>query len=284
MKVIVSGASGLLGEDIVDVFSQQHDVVALKGRKSIDITNTKELVDFIDEKKPDLIIHSAGWRDVDDVEKNEEKAYLINTFGTKNMVLGAKSVNCPIIHISSDSVFDGEKGKPYTEFDNPCPVNTYGKSKLKAEKIIYNLYDKYFIIRVPLLFGQKGHKESNTIYNVWEKIKNKQKVYAPTDQLCSPTYTKDIAEVLTKVAETNFYGLYHLTNEGIASRYDLYKTVADYSNLDSSYVVPCTADIKPAKRPKDVTFKNLLFEKTFNIKMDNWKNSLKRCINELLYK
>jgi dTDP-4-dehydrorhamnose reductase len=281
MKVIVSGASGLLGEDIVNVFEEKHEVIPLMGRKSIDITNTRLLVDFIEKEKPDLIIHSAGWRNVDDVEKNKDKAFLINTLGTKNMVLGAKKIGCPIVYISSDSVYNGEKGEPYNEFDFPCPVNTYGYSKLKAEEMVYTLYDKYFIVRVPLLFGAKGHKESNIIISTWEKIKNNEKVYAPTDQLCSPTYTKDIAEVLLEMVKTDFYGLYHLTNEGIASRYDLYKAFAEYKNLETSLVIPSKSDMKYARRPKDVTFKGLAFNNTFGIRLDKWQVALKRCIDNM---
>lgn len=282
MKVIVTGASGLLGQDIADVFKEKHDVIELKGRKFINITDTKEVVSFIKQQKPDLIIHSAGWRNVDEVEKNKEKALLINTLGTKNIALGAKASNSLMVHIGTDSIFDGKKKEPYTEFDQPCPVNTYGYSKLKAEEMVTSLLDRFFIVRVPLLFGAKGKKEDNLIYSTWEKLKNGEKIYAPTDQVCSPTYTKDIGDVLLNMVQTEYYGTYHLSNEGLGSRYDLIKTIAELKGLDTDNVIACTSDRKFAKRPKNTAFNGIAFRNTFGVVLSDWKNALKRCIETML--
>lgn len=281
MKVIITGASGLLGEEIADVFSQEHEVIPLKGRKSIDISKTEKIISFIRNESPDLIIHSAGWRNVDECEKNREKALLINTLGTKNIALAAKSVNCPMVHISTDSVFDGKGDTPYTEFDRTNPVNVYGYSKLKAEEMVISILDKFFIIRVPLLFGSKGKRDNNLIYGVWEKLKKGEQIYASTDQVCSPTYTKDVADVLLKVVKTEYYGIYHLSNEGLGSRFDLMKEIAKLGGMSSENIIPCKSDKKYAKRPKFTAFNGIAFKNTFGIMLDDWKKALKRCIEEM---
>ncbi len=281
MKVLVTGASGLLGEDVVDFFSSDHEVVALKGRKVLDITNAEQTIDFIRLQNPDVIIHCAGWRNVDDVEKEKEKALLINVLGTKNIVLGARKVGCKFVHISSDSVFDGKKGAPYNEFDMTCPVNSYGYSKVQAEKMVTSLMDKYFIVRVPLLFGSKGYRENNILYYAWEKIKKSQKLYCPTDQVCSPTYTRDVAKVLENMIKTEFYGLYHVANEGLASRYELMKTAVEYKGLNTLNVIACTSDSKYAKRPQNTAFNCLAYNATFKLRISDWQSALKRCIDEM---
>jgi dTDP-4-dehydrorhamnose reductase len=281
MKVVVTGASGLLGEEIADFFSEENDVIALKGRKQIDITKTDEIFYFLKEINPDLIIHSAGWRAVDDCEKNKEQALLINSLGTKNIALAAKSIGCPMIHISTDSVFDGETDKPYTEFDSLKPVNVYGYSKLKAEESVISILDKYFIVRVPILFGNKGKKEDNLILNVWDKIERGEKIYAALDQVCSPTYTRDVAYVLSKMAKTEYYGVYHVANEGVGSRYDLMKEIAEIKGYSSENIIPYNSEMKYAKRPKFTVFNGIAFYNTFGIKLRDWKIALKECIESI---
>jgi len=281
MKVIVTGASGLLGQEIVDVFQEYHNVIPLKGRSSIDVTNTKEIVTFISNKNPDLIIHSAGWRDLDECEKNREKTLMINTFGTKNIVHAAREVNCPLVYISSDAVYDGAKKEPNTVFDKTNPLNVYGYSKLKAEEIIISLYNKYFILRVPILFGSKGWKDRNIIYDIWKKIKEGKKVFATTNQICSPTYTEDVARALLKIVETKFYGIYNFSNEGIASRYDLFKKIAELKGLSTDSIIPIKSTEKYAKRAENNTSNCIIFKNTFDYEIDDWQNALKRCISKM---
>lgn len=281
MKVIVTGASGLLGQEIVDVFQEYHNVIPLKGRSSIDVTKTKEIVTFISNKNPDLIIHSAGWRNLDECEKNREKTLMINTFGTKNIVHAAREVNSPLVYISSDAVFDGAKKEPYTVFDKTNPLNIYGYSKLKAEEIIISLYNKYFILRVPILFGSKGWKDRNIIYDTWKKIKEGKKVFATTNQICSPTYTEDVARALIKMVETKFYGIYHFSNEGIASRYSLFKKIAELKGFNTDSIMPIKSTEKYAKRAENNTFNCMVFKNTFDYEIDNWQNALKRCISKM---
>lgn len=282
MRVVITGASGLLGQEISDVFKKKHEIYNLKGKKDIDIINTKEIAYYIKDKKPDLIIHSAGWRDVDECEKNREKALLINSFGTRNVVNAAKMVKCPFVYISTSSVFEGNRDEPYTEFDETNPVNVYGYSKLKAEEQIVSLYDKYFILRVPILFSLKGMRSQNIIYQIIDSADRCEKTNATTNQITSPTYAGDVAESLIKMVETSYYGIYHMSNEGVASRYELLKEIADIKGLNSDNIIPCTAEsIKFARRERYVALNNKVLEKTFDIKLSHWKDALKRCMKEI---
>lgn len=278
MRIMVTGASGLLGEDIADIFSDKHEVLALRGRKQLDVTNAGEVFRLAKDYNPDFIINSAGWRDVDDVEKSKEKALLVNVLGVKNLTLAAAKTDSTIIQISSDSIFSGEKESPYNEFDLPSPVNIYGYSKFMAEEQIKSLANKYFIVRVPLLFGLKGYKESNSIYDIYKKLKNEEDIYSPTDQICSPTYTADVAEVLLEMIETEFYGIYHVTNSGLASRYELTRKVVELMGFDIKKVLPITSDKKYAKRPKNTAFNCLAYNATFKTRLTSWEDALNRCL------
>ncbi|MFZ7132553.1 MAG: SDR family oxidoreductase [Eubacteriales bacterium] len=284
MKVIVTGASGLLGHEMADIFEENtYRTIRLMGRKSVDITKPKEIIEFVTKEKPDCVIHCAGSREIDAMEDSAELGYLSNTFGTKNVALACESAGCKLVYISSDAVYDGEKIQGYHEFDATNPINVYGKSKLLAEKEVKSYCSKYFIIRTALLFGYKGHRENNFIFNIIDTIKKGEKIYANNAQICSPSYTKDLGEAILKMVETTYYGIYNVSNSEIASRYDLSREVAEMLGLDEELVISADAALsgKKAKRPKNTVFHSLTFEKTFNIKMQSWQNALNNCIEDI---
>ncbi|KUO72638.1 MAG: hypothetical protein APF77_07300 [Clostridia bacterium BRH_c25] len=281
MKVVVTGASGLFGADILKVFSKENTVMGLMGRKDLDLVNTKEVISYFDAAAPKLIIHSAGFRLVDDAERNPDMTYRINILGTKNIALAAAKLDIPMVYISSDSVFDGETAIPYNEFSRTNPVNVYGYSKLMGEEQVKTATIKFFIVRVPLLFGALGRKDSNYIYIMKNKMLAGEKLEYTTDQLCSPTYTKDAAAAIEKMVKTDYYGTYHICNEGIASRYDFYKKCAELMGLDTKQLVPIEQKEKLARRPKNTIFNGLAFQSTFGIEMRNWQAALRECIEEM---
>ncbi|MDR0583539.1 MAG: dTDP-4-dehydrorhamnose reductase [Treponema sp.] len=280
MKSLVSGASGLLGREIADAFEAAGcQTVRLMGRNSIDITNTPEIIGFVEKEKPDVIIHCAGFRDLDEIEKNEAQGFAVNTFGTKNMALAAARTGSKLIYISSDAVYDGEKKTGYHEYDLPNPINVYGKSKYMAEQEIRALCQKYFIIRTAWLFGLKGHRENNVIYTIIDKINAGETIQASGDQLCSPSYTLDIAQALVAVAATEYYGTYLVSNKGSASRYEVTRTIAELLGLDGRKVTQAdSGKIRLAKRAKNTIFDSIAFSRTFGIDMAFWKDALQRCI------
>ncbi|HHU48224.1 MAG: dTDP-4-dehydrorhamnose reductase [Caldicoprobacterales bacterium] len=283
MKVIVTGASGLLGADIVRSFKKTgHAVIGLMGRKMLDVTKAKDVIEFVSEKKPDLVIHCAGFRMVDLAEKDPVTTYSVNTLGSKNVALACQKQDIPMVHISSDSVFDGESNKPYTEFDPPNPVNVYGHSKLMAECEVRTHCHKHFIIRVPLLFGALGYRESNYIYQMVRRLKDGERLKFTTDQLCSPTYTKDVGDTLVQMVDSEYYGLYHLANQGEASRYCFYSYCAEKLGFSTDNIQPILQEEKPARRPKNTLFASISFNHTFpDLVMRDWRSAVEECVVEL---
>lgn len=282
MKIMITGATGLFGADIARVCKEKgHIVLTPLGRQELDVSDGAAVDRYVAENQPEVIIHSAGFRMVDDAEDNAPMTFMINCLGSKNIALAAEKYGVKLVHISSDSVFDGELHRPYTEYDKTNPVNIYGQSKWMAEQEVKTYCKNHFIIRVPLLFGALGHKASNYIFMMRDKIEAGEVLEYTTDQLCSPTYTYDAAEAICEIMESGFYGTYHLANEGVASRYDFYKTCAELLGLDTSGMIPVLQQAKKARRSKTTVFESVCYEKTFGKKMRNWKEAIAVCIAEM---
>jgi dTDP-4-dehydrorhamnose reductase len=213
------------------------------------------------------------------MEKNEAQGFALNSFGTKNIALAAARTESKLIYISSDTVYDGEKKTGYHEYDSPHPINVYGKSKYMAEQEIRSLCQKYFIIRLAWLFGLKGHRENNVIFNIIDKINAGEHIQASGNQLCSPSYTLDVAQALVTVASTEYYGTYLVANQGAASRYEVNRSIAEFLGLDARKVIEAdSGKIRLAKRAVNTVFESIAFPRTFGIVMAPWKDALRRCI------
>jgi dTDP-4-dehydrorhamnose reductase len=237
---------------------------------------------FVSEKAPGLVVHSAGFRMVDAAEEDPETTYSVNALGSKNVALACQRLEIPMMHISSDSVFDGERERPYTEFDRPNPVNVYGHSKLMAENEVRIHCRRHFIVRLPLLFGALGYIESNFLFQMIHRLKKGERLEYTTDQLCSPTYTKDVGETLARMAGSEFYGVYHLANEGEASRYSFYSYCAERLGFPTDSIRPVTQQAKPARRPKNTLFSGIAFKNTFpNLVLRDWRSAVEECVAEV---
>ena len=185
MRTLITGASGMLGVDLVDVLSKEHEVTGIDIRdpgswildlgsvkfSKADITNKNGIIKAICGARPEVVIHTAAYTDVDGCEKNRDLAYKVNGMGTQNVVLACKACKALLVYISTDFVFDGEKKEPYRESDKPNPLSTYGKSKLEGEKYISLLLNKYFIIRTSWLFGKYGRNFVKTILKLLQEEK-----------------------------------------------------------------------------------------------------------------
>lgn len=282
MKILVTGASGLLGHDIAEYLSRKHTVVRLAGRQAADVSDTKEITSVICSERPDVVIHCAGWRDVDACERDPVKAYRINTLGTRNVCLAAQALDAKLVYISSDSVFDGEKRGAYIEFDKPNPINVYGMTKLAGEEEVKQHVRKHFIVRVPILFGigpaSRGYE--NTIVRTVQSARTGAALTSAADQVSSPTYTLDVACVLEVIVETEFYGTYHVSNRGSASRAVFQRTVLELRGLDPSLVsaVPDPELGRPARRQRYSVLESVCLEPVFGIVMRPWRDALVDCL------
>lgn len=281
MKIVVFGAGGLFGEEIADVFEEKgNEVIRFKHRSDGDVSKIEEIYPKLMEIKPDLIINSTGYRNPDDCKRNRDIALKVNTLGPKNLALCSAQLNCKFMQISSDSVFSGDTKWPYSEFDSPDAKTVYGFTKIKAEEEIKSLTNKFYIVRVPMLFGFKGKKEENLMFKAWEKAKTNEFIYGATDQIANPTYTRDAAEVLVTIAQSEFYGIYHVSNEGMGSRADILIEMCEARGLSSDHIILNNSEVKFDLRSTYTVFNPIAFKNTFGIKLDDWKVAMKRCIKD----
>lgn len=253
MKVLITGSNGMLGHDLQKVLKDKHELI-LTTSKTLDITDKENTIDFIVKNKPDVVINSAAYTDVDGCETNQDLAYAVNGEGVRNLALGCKEVDCPLVHVSTDYVFDGTAREPIAEDGEIGPISIYGKSKLKGEEAIQEILDKFFIIRTAWLYGINGKNFPKTMLELAE---NHSEITVVYDEVGTPTYTPDLAYGISKIIETDHYGIYHLTNSGQCSWCEFAKYIFEIADRDVK-VVPVTASefSRPAPRPSYSVLKN----------------------------
>jgi dTDP-4-dehydrorhamnose reductase len=232
MQVAITGARGLFGCGLVEVFSAHHAVTDL-AHQDADITHADELRAIFAKLRPDIIIHPAAIPDLDICEADPDRAYLVNVSGTRNVVDAARSIGAAVAYISTDAVFDGQKRAPYTETDPALPITVYGRTKLHAEGIVRELAE-HWIFRVSVLFGPG---KTNFVEKGLRGIAAGNEWIVAADQMGSATYTLDAAEKIREVVEAHRHGLFHLSNQGACTRLDLARRATDLAGLDLSKVV-----------------------------------------------
>ena len=246
MKILITGSNGMLGYDLQEVLKDYHELI-LTTSETLDITDKQNTIDFICDAKPDIVINSAAYTDVDGCEENQDLAYAVNGDGVRNLALACKEVDCALVHISTDYVFDGAARDPIDENGQIGPISVYGKSKLEGEKAIQEILDKYFIVRTAWLYGINGKNFPKTML---ELAKNHSEITVVYDEVGTPTYTPDLASGISQLIETDYYGIYHLTNSGSCSWCEFARYIFEVAQSDVK-VIPVTASefARPAPRP-----------------------------------
>lgn len=273
MKVIVTGAKGMLGTDLVHALSKTDFEVIAFDYSDLDITNKTDMKKII-MKEPNVVINCAAYTNVDLAENEKEKCALINIEGLKNLTLACKECNSILIHISTDYVFDGTK-ESYDETDMKNPINYYGETKSKGEDFIISNIENYYIVRTSWLFGKNG---KNFVDTITKLAKEKQELKVVDDQIGKPTFTKDLSQALIQLISTKMpFGIYHITNSGICSWFEFAKKIVEL-NKSNCIVKPCTTlDFpRPAKRPKFSVLNN----SKFNL-LRSWESALSEYLGEL---
>lgn len=253
MKILITGSNGMLGHDLINVLGDKHDLV-LTTSETLDITDKKQVMEYICDIKPDIVINSAAYTDVDGCEENQELAYAVNGKGVRNLAIACKEIDCPLLQISTDYVFDGNATEAITEDGEIGPISVYGKSKLEGEEAIQEILDKYFIVRTAWLYGFYGRNFPKTMLELAE---NHSEITVVYDEVGSPTYTPDLAEGISQLIETDYYGIYHLTNSGNCSWCEFAKYIFEVAEADVK-VIPVTASefARPAPRPSYSVLEN----------------------------
>ena len=265
----------MLGHDLIEVLKDNHELI-LTTSKTLDITDKNHVVEFICENRPDIVINSAAYTNVDGCEENKETAYNINGEGVRNLALGCSKVDCPLVHISTDYVFNGENTRPWVEDDEIGPISVYGKSKLKGEEAILEILDKFFIIRTAWLYGINGGNFPKTML---ELAKNHSEITVVYDEVGTPTYTPDLAKAISQLIETNYYGIYHITNSGSCSWCEFARYIFEIADKDVK-VIPVTASefARPAPRPHYSVLENKKWIENGFEPLRSYKDAIKEYI------
>lgn len=279
MKVLVTGAKGQLGYDVVkELNKRNHEAIGV-GSDMMDITDMASVEKIFKETKVDAVVHCAAYTSVDEAEDNKELCMKVNVEGTKNIAEACKKIDAKMIYISTDYVFDGEGEKPWEPEDECAPLNVYGRSKYEGELAVEKYLNKYFIVRIAWVFGINGKNFVKTMLNLGDTI---DEINVVNDQFGSPTYTYDLSRLLVDMLETEKYGKYHATNEGVCTWYEFAKEIFRQAGLDMK-INPVSSNEFPAKakRPYNSRMSKDNLEKNGFVKLPSWQNALKRYLIEL---
>jgi dTDP-4-dehydrorhamnose reductase len=226
-----------------------------------------------DAFKPDIIINCAAYTKVDEAESQEHLALVVNGLAVQNLCLSCREHDIPLVHFSTDYVFDGTKASPYTVYDETNPINAYGRSKLLGEKYITWLLTKFYLIRTSWLFGLHG---KNFIETMLELGRKQKQVSVVTDQKGCPTWTRHLAQTTTALVETGRYGVYHITNSEPTTWFDFTREIFRLAGMNTE-VLPVTSEQfpRPAKRPQNSVLDSFPLKEVLGTGMPSWKEALK---------
>ncbi len=287
MKVAIVGC-GMLGYDLVRTFLDKKDVELfcydnkitgdILGKKiyNLDITNANQTYETLTKLNPDTIILTSSITDVDFCEENSDLAYRVNTIGVKNVAIAAQKFDSLLVYLSTDYVFDGKKGKEYTEFDLCCPLNVYGETKLQGENFVRQILNRYLIIRTSWMFGKN---RKNYISYWYTCVSKGQKPIIVDGQVGSPTYSKDLAQNICYLIKENKIGLYNVTNLEGTDRLTVFKEMCKIIgvefNIKNICLKPANDVFKKAVRPMDTRLDNFIWKLEDLPKIRSWKDAIR---------
>jgi dTDP-4-dehydrorhamnose reductase len=247
MRILVTGAGGMLGRDVqLAAANAGHDVVAL-AHTDLDVTDAEGVFDRIERERPAAVINCAAWTDVDGAEDSEERAMATNGTGAGNAAAAAAAVGAKVVYVSTDYVFDGSKGSPYVETDQPAPLSAYGRTKLAGEEATAAANKRHFVVRSSWLFGIGG---SNFVESMLQLASDHGEVLVVRDQVGSPTYTWHLAYGIVRLIEGGAYGIHHMAGAGRCSWYDFAREIFDQAKVECR-VLSGTSEMlgRAAQRP-----------------------------------
>ena len=276
MKILITGAKGQLGKCIKDAAANYPEFDFLfASRELLNIESEKSISNIFENNRFDYCINTAAYTNVEKAESDQETAFLTNAEGVKHLARHCKKNNTTLIQISTDYVFDGKKGSPYTEEDTTSPLNIYGASKLKGEQYVQEICQAYYILRTSWLYSQYGHNFYNTVLRF---AKEGKQLTLTTEQTGTPTNANDLAEAILTIIKINSknYGIYNFSNQGEATWYDFAKEILIQTNqLTKSNLAKTDYYRTFAVRPSYSVLDTRKYKNTFNKVVFDWKKSLK---------
>jgi dTDP-4-dehydrorhamnose reductase len=279
VKVAVTGANGQLGTDLCQAL-HNFDVIPLTDA-DIEIADMASARKALLKHKPAIIINTAAYVRVDDCEDEKDKAFSVNALGARNVAVVAQELGAKLVHISTDYVFGGEaepRTTPYTEFDTPVPLSTYGQSKLAGDNLVRHFCLRHFIVRTSGLFGVAGSmgKGGNFVETILKLARERDELKVVNDQVFSPTHTRDLARKIVQLMTTDYYGVFHITNRGACSWYEFAGEILKLAGLKNP-VIPISSVQYPqkAKRPGFSVLDNYQLRLLGMDDMPTWQEALR---------
>ena len=277
--ILITGSKGQLGYDFQRLFDEIDEKYIATDRDDLDITDIEKVREFVKDKNITLIINCAAYNNVDKAEDEPELCKKLNTYAPRDLAIVAKEIGADYITYSTDFVFDGKKKAPYTEEDIPNPLSVYGRSKYDGEKEVFKVKLDSFVVRTSWVFGIANNNFNKQVIN-WSKSKDELSIV--DDQISSPTYSKDLAYYSWELIKTKKYGLYHLSNDGEASKYDQGKYVLEKIGWQGKVNRAKTKDFNlKAKRAEYTKLDSSKLEKVIDKKIPSWENGIDRFLEEM---
>jgi dTDP-4-dehydrorhamnose reductase len=286
MKILLIGANGQLGHDLLLALSS-HDVLptargaSLAGEDrapiALDVCNTHEVRATINSFAPGVVINCSAFHRVDDIEKDATQALAVNAQAVQQLALACREADVALVHVSTDYVFDGKASAPYTEADLPNPISAYGASKLAGELMLRAAWHKHYIVRTCGLYGIAGAsgKGGNFVNTMLRLASEGKTIKVVSDQTCTPTFTKDLAEQIALLIESNAFGTYHITSAGSATWHDFAAEIFRLANVKADLHPTTSAEFNaPAKRPAYSVLENAGLQKLGIDRMRDWHDAL----------
>ncbi len=280
MRVLVTGASGMLGSDLVPLLAEEDEVIALS-RQDLDITDTTALKDMLDRYSPQVVVNCAAYTAVDRAETERHRAFTVNGLAVQALAMLCAERGIHLCHISTDYVFDGASRRPYTPYDSTRPLNFYGLTKLAGERYIQWCMREFYIVRTSWLYGVRG---KNFVKTIMRLARERDTLRVVADQWGSPTWTVTLSKAIKSIIHSGRFGIYHVTDrteEGI-TWYDFARAVVELSGLQCSVVPIKTEEYPtPARRPSYSVLDTSLTELTFGLNLPRWDESLRQMLQGL---
>ena len=278
-KVVVTGAKGQLGSDLIQCLTKYKIDCIGVSRQDFDLTDTEKMKKYLESIKPTCVIHCAAYTAVDRAEQEPELCYAVNVETTKNIAKVCRTMNTSMVYLSTDYIFSGEGNRLYEITDPAEPVNIYGRTKLEGELVVQEWLKDYFIVRIAWSFGKNGN---NFVKTMLRLAKDRQEVKVVDDQIGSPTYTKDLADLLCRMIQTKKYGIYHATNEGFCSWAEFAEEIF---RLTKKEIKVCKISSKEypsiAKRPFNTKLSKKSLDEAGFYRLPHWKDALERYLKEI---
>ncbi len=275
MKILVLGAKGMLGRDLLPILSIRHEVIG-KDIQDFDLTDRRRVQEEIVACPPGMVINLAAYTDVDGSESNRRLAFSVNGEGALHVALACDHCGCKMIHLSTDYVFDGTSKTPYREDFPPHPLNAYGESKLRGERYIQRILENHLIIRTEWLYGKHGKNFVDTMLRL---AGQQEELRVVDDQKGSPTFTRDLGTAIDRLVEEEIRGVIHVTNSGSCTWFDFARKILELKTImpGKVRVIPISSSelSRPAKRPAYSILDCSRFEKTTGWPLRTWEEGLR---------